>query len=196
MMKKSVLAIDYDITTFPTEIYWFDYLNKLSGMPYKSFNDLPKVFGYLDYNFHHYFPMLTKEEVQSFWYKKDLYDGLKPLDGALDFFSSLNPDKFELVWVSLCEPAHQKSKENSIKTEIMNKIDPKFEYNFVSTDKKGFIDCDYFIDDRIKHILQFGKKRTATIWMDRKFTQTDYDATIDISGYRVESWYDIKNLIK
>jgi len=191
-----ILAIDVDLTVLPSDIAWFEYLNKLANYPYKSFDCLPRVYGILDYNFMHYFPMLSVEQVQSFWKQTNAYDNLVPLPNVVELLSKLDSHEVQIVWVSMSDPLHQKSKEACLKREIMAYI-PDMEYKFVATQHKGLINADIFIDDRLYHHAQFSDNpKCFCIWLDRKYNQLDAPKKMYKICERAIDWYEIENTFR
>ena len=88
----------------------------------------------------------------------------------------------------MCQPEHQRSKENMLK-RCLDFIKPE-DYNFISTSDKGFVKCDCIIEDRNKFIDQYSndvfKIRMHTPYIQEVRTKFDREAT---------TWYDVYNFI-
>lgn len=96
-------------------------------------------------------------DTMLFWRKKDLYDNMKPLAGAREFFENfkkvflaMNEGHFndvEFVCVTKCEPEHEHSKRRFIPSHFGDLFS-----GFVSTDDKHLVAMDCLIDDNPKYV--------------------------------------------
>lgn len=82
----------------------------------------------------------------SYWLKHDLYDSLAPLEGCERVLKGLHDAGHKILFVSLCEPEHIRSKRR-----FLNNFFP-YNVGFIDTAEKHFVKYDVLIDDKEDHI--------------------------------------------
>jgi 5'(3')-deoxyribonucleotidase len=138
-MKKPILAVDVDLTVVDTITHWLTWYKQITGHCIE--ND---IFG------QHY----DIEKIMSmhlsprdYWKLPDLYDKLEPIEGSVNALTKLS-EKYDIIFVSACFPEHEMSKKYFIQRNF------PFYKGFISTNKKGYVMCDVFIDDYSKYLKQ------------------------------------------
>lgn len=145
-MKKGIIAIDVDLTLVATDVMWWEWLE----FNFTQIRELPEKGRHYDLGY--YFNVEEGIDHFEFWGYADLYDNVPTQRGAIAAIRDLWKAGYTIVFVSKCIPSHQESKENMLK-DLFDFL-PKDEYHFISTEHKGFVKCDYLIDDRNKHLNQ------------------------------------------
>lgn len=147
-----IVAFDIDLTVVDSLSPWFVWIEENLGVTKEEIefdgnydlvpqiikavqkkNLYSKTYGFLD-------PML-------YWKQDNLYDNLTANDDALRFYNYLKVNGHEVVFVSLCEPEHIKSK-----IDFVNRSFPNND-GFISTKHKHYVRYDVLFDDRELHII-------------------------------------------
>jgi len=136
---NKILAIDVDLTVVDTVTPWKEWYTNLTGHELGEItsdsNDLETL-------------MKNHNDPLQFWRKPDLYDNLKPLDGALEYIPKLKDLGLDIVFVSACMSEHEQSKRFFLQRNF------PYMDGFISTGDKSFVRCDYFVDDYKKYCRQ------------------------------------------
>jgi 5'(3')-deoxyribonucleotidase len=138
-MERKIIAVDVDLTVVDSLSSWVEWYHTLTGHNIEE--DLKtKTYGIEELMHRHSTPM-------DFWRKPDLYDNLQPIEDCVDVLTYLSGE-YDIIFVSKCEPEHQRSKEYFIKRNF------PFSKGFISTGDKEFIKADIFIDDYEKFLTK------------------------------------------
>jgi 5'(3')-deoxyribonucleotidase len=145
----NTVAIDVDLTVVDTLNPWlFWFYNKCGARVLNengSYDLVPEMKELQKLTGHEHFHPFD------FWHKKDLYDKLNPLDGAVEAVKRLKNNGYNVIFVSQSVPEHTNSK-----ISFLNKHFPSAD-GFISTHDKHFVDYSVLIDDKLEH-LYMGKK--------------------------------------
>lgn len=176
------IAVDVDLVLCDPDRVWWEWLQDCGEQIF-----FPEEGDPLHYNLSKYFD-IDPELAFEFWLQEDLYDELEVFPDAVDTLKGLYYEGWEIIFVSACQPEHQRSKEAMLKRDL-DFLKPE-DYNFISTSDKGFIKCDVIVDDRNKFLNQFSND-VFKIRMHTGYTQ---DATPSFDREAV-NWYDVYNFI-
>lgn len=173
----SVLAVDVDevlVDVLPVQLQW---CNIFAGTSLTM-----KDIGY-EYNLEAVFPQV--DGVMDFWSTPHLYQKLKPKAGAVEFLTKLNKEGWEIGFVTYCKKAHLSSKCKWLKKHF-----PFYKFIY-ATKEKGYVRCDYFIDDRNKYLNQ----QHENVKLLKMFTPYTQDEKLNPKGVctPVKDWEDIYN---
>lgn len=136
---RKVIGVDVDLTVVDTLHPWIGWYYKLTG------HNVEEEMKSYEYGIEEL--MHNHNDPMAFWKKSDLYDDLQPIVGSKEALFHLSKH-FDIVFVSASFPEHTMSKEFFLKRHF------PFMKGFVSTRQKGFVKCDYFIDDYTKYLNQ------------------------------------------
>lgn len=165
--KRPLIAVDVDLTIVDTLTPWFNWIRQITGeefpvMDYcgtpglgkhlpqwmKNYDDLP---GFLaEYNG----PTVKtdKDAITAYWKQRNLYQNLKPIEGAQEYLSELSR-KADIVFVTHCFPGHIDSKRRFLDSQF------RFKHDFIDTKAKHLIAYDVLIDDNYAVISNGLKNR-------------------------------------
>lgn len=181
-----IFGVDVDLTFFPSDLYWWDWMFLQIGvMPEKFPDDMKRTGRRLDYKLSNEvrdigYPQIEKIDTLEFWRKKDLYDDMEPYPDVVEALKMLKDDGHEIVFVSTLKGDHHKSKY-----QALDKYCP-FMDGFIGTKEKGYARTDIMIDDRISslNLCTNTKKRFL-------FEANPYIQDIPTQNYEVlRNWKD------
>ena len=138
-MSRKILGIDVDLTVVDSLTPWVEWYDKLTG------HDISEEMKKLDYGIEELMHMHSSP--LDFWRKPDLYDSLEPFKDAKINIDILS-EHFDIVFFSSCFPEHTQSKEFFIQRNF------PYRKGFIATSNKGFVRCDYYVDDYGKYLKQ------------------------------------------
>lgn len=145
-MDKKVLLVDLDDTVWGLLEPWLEILNR-------RFGTNVHVDDCKTYSITAAFPSLTREQVYSALYDKELYEKVKVFDGASEYLNLLQ-EYYDIYFVSSTDPACF-----IYKFDLIHKFFPFIKDNhIVFTGTKQIIDGDFLVDDNLKN-LEGGKYR-------------------------------------
>lgn len=127
---------------------------------------LEKAKRHLDHIHTQYGSLTVGFDPMTWWRHPDLYRDLPRLPGSFSFLKNLkthfekNGDELEYVAVSKCEPEHERSKRQWVKTQFSGLID-----GFVSTDDKHVVAMDFCFDDNPKYVIPFLENGITPIYL-------------------------------
>ncbi len=177
-MKRKVILVDVDVTVVDTATSWADWYTTLTN--HDIFEDLK---GYskniCDIMHSHHDPM-------EYWRKHDLYDTLEPFPNSVAVLTRLS-ERFDIVFVSHCQPEHQRSKEYFLKRFF------KFDYGFVSTGQKELVYCDYAIDDYHRYLQNIMKKQPdVTPIMHKTMLNVNDEEFVRMDWIEIEEFMEVE----
>ena len=176
-----IIAVDVDevlVDVLPLHLEWCNVFSgtsyTLDDIGYKY--DLSSVFTEID-------------GVMDFWSTPNLYQKLVPKEGAVETLTKLNDEGWEIGFVTYCKKAHLSSKCRWLKQYF-----PFYKFIY-PTKEKGYVRCDYFIDDRNKYLNQqpIGVK---LIKFNSPYVQ---DESLEPNGKQlieVDNWKQIYDVLK
>jgi 5'(3')-deoxyribonucleotidase len=142
-MKNKIVAVDVDLTFVDSLTPWLAWFTEQTGETIKNedgaYDLVPEMKAIIARKGLDFDPF-------AFWLKKDLYDDLRPLKDAVDVLNETRAAGAKIIFVSLCEPEHLRSKDAFIRRFMRKNYD-----GFISTGEKHFVGYDVLIDDREKH---------------------------------------------
>ena len=180
-MSGKVIAVDVDevlVDVLPMHLKW---CNMFAGTSY-TLEDI----GY-EYDLSLVFPEM--DGIMDFWSTPHLYQKLKPKEGAVEYLSKLNEEGFEIGFVTYCKKAHLSSKCKWLKFHF-----PFYKFIY-ATKEKGYVRCDYFIDDRHTYLNQ-QPDNVKLIKFDTPYLQSE---ALEPGGkwiVKAKDWKDIYEIIK
>lgn len=165
-------GIDFDLTLVDSLwpwIEWFNFhLDKMNAFARCDGSTLAELITkecYLSFPGEQLADLMNQRQVHlvkedqldpmSYWRQRDLYDAMKPLAGAREFFLNIQEHMMrhcgfgdvEFVCVTKCEPEHEHSKRRFIATHFSDLFS-----GFLSTDDKHLVAMDCLIDDNPKYV--------------------------------------------
>ena len=170
----AVIAVDVDETIVDVLPTWNKWCAAFFGKVYLGDEyDLTKIYG---------------KEAMTFWSTPFLYQKLTPRQDAIEYLSKLNDDGYEIGFVTYCKKAQLSSKCKMIKQYFPF-------YKFIqATKEKGYTSCNYFIDDRVKYLMQQNRNLVKCIRIDTPYTQ-DFDGLGNDSFPVAKDWAEIYKMI-
>lgn len=150
---KFIVAWDIDLTTFPTDVEWLKWMNKVCGTN-RTIQDC-----LYDYQTGYHFPEFESMDIgaMDFWRNPTLYDGLESVEGVYEAAERIMSAGGFISWVSYCKSGHFSSKIRALNKSFPFAKIGKWS-NFYATKEKGGVICDFAIDDRYHHLAQYGDK--------------------------------------
>lgn len=187
MSKRLKLAIDVDLTVVDTLNPWFDWFKQQTG---------------LEFNMGHRYqydcaPIMRQMCVDNkididpyaFWYQKDLYDNIHPLEDAAHFINTIGSNVFDIIWVSRCEPEHERSKRLFLKQWFDSNIP------FISTARKDLVTYDILIDDHLNN-LKYQHRREAHHIFYNGVSQEEFNGILYAHNLSIcSSWNEIEQVL-
>lgn len=172
---SKVVAIDVDETVVDVLPVWNRWCSAFFGKIYLGDEyDLCKIYG---------------EEAMTFWSTPFLYQKLTPKPDAVECLTKLSDEGYEIGFVTYCKKAHLSSKCKWIKQHF-----PFYKFIYASKEK-GYVRCDYFIDDRHTYLNQ-QPSNVKLIKFDTPYVQSE---TLEHDGkwvVRAKDWKEIYEIIK
>lgn len=150
---KFIVAWDVDLTFYPTDLAWLEWMNKVCGTN-RTIEDCQ-----FDYQTGYHFPEFEKLEVKAmdFWRSPTLYDTIRPVEGAIKAAQRIVEAGGAIHWNSYSKAGHFGSKVRALKRDTP--FAPLGDLHaFYATKEKGGVTCDFAIDDRYKHLAQYDDK--------------------------------------
>ena len=120
----------------------------------------------------------------AFWKDPNLYEGLTPIDDAVEYLQKLHSEGHEIIFVSQAKGWHQRSKYYFI-----DKWFP-FKAGVILTKEKHLVNLDVIVDDSI-HVLNSMPDSVVTI----KFRDdTIQDEAMQLRHVLANDWQDVYTL--
>lgn len=144
-----ILGVDVDLTVVDSLKPWLDWFEDRTGRRVQNADG--------NYDLVPEMHQIMKEarisgknwfDPMEFWHYDNLYDGLEPLEGAVDALAAAKDSGWTILFISSCIPDHERSKKQFLKRHF------PFASAFISTHDKQFIDYDILIDDKLEHARQ------------------------------------------
>ncbi len=173
---RKVIGVDIDGVVVRSDIEWNKYLMNRANVS----GSLLPIDGPIEYNLSKYYPNVY--DAMEFWRKKDLYDHMEPDLDSIKYLNILS-EEYDIIFVTALKGDHHKSKFAFIKRYF------PYMKAFLGTKEKGYVKCDYMIDDRIINLQQF--EDTTTIYIDRGYTQDDADTSRELFDHRCTNWDEV-----
>lgn len=136
---RKIIGIDVDLTVVDALTPWVEWYKDLTG------HDISEEMLELDYGLEEL--MHQHASPLDFWKKSDLYDNLEPISSSKVNIDILS-EHFDIIFISACFPEHAQSKEYFLKRNF------PYLKGFINTQSKGFVRCDYYVDDYGKYLKQ------------------------------------------
>lgn len=164
-----IIAIDCDLVLADLARIWLMDLS----MRYKPTEDGLEALknhentgAELPYDLTSLFDIPKEDDPASFWKNSRIYNGIKPIEGSVEYTKKLKEDGHTLVCVSRVVGDHSSNKCKWIK-----KWFPHFDAIFLTGEKlieKTLVRCDVIIEDSLKQLNAFDNS------VYRLHYQTDY----------------------
>ena len=180
---RKVIGVDVDGVVVRSDIEWNKYLMNRANVS----GSLLPLDGPVAYNLSKYYPNVY--DAMEFWRKKDLYDHMEPDYDSVKYLKSLS-ENYDIIFITALKGNHHKSKFNFVKRHF------PFMKAFLGTKEKGYVKCDFMIDDRISNLQQFDPEETTTVFLDRGYTQDDADTSKELFDFRCKNWDEIYKGLK
>lgn len=175
---------------------WYWYLQHASNAPYSMeefSSEIWKQNGFIDYDLGRYFPDIPRNEAFAFWQDANLYQKLKPYEGAVEVLTKLG-QKHKIVFVSYCKQFHQKSKYQMLHDVFKVNL-PEGHFAFLATREKWAVSGDVIIEDRHEFLNQFkDRKDCIKVKFDTPYTQwEDLEVSLD---FHSNNWQSIGKFLE
>ena len=172
-----IIGVDFDDILFPTTKVVVDIYN-LRHKTNINVSDL------VTYKFHDCLDDSIADELVSYFNEKMLYISLWPLPGSRAVLKALTDIGHEIYIVTATD-----SKNLVWKEELIEKFFPYIpKKNVIKLHKKELLNVDVLIDDCLDNFINSSAKK---ICFNYPWNQGAEDDLI----YRVDSWYDVINII-
>lgn len=160
-----LIAFDVDLVLVDPSVKWRRFMDERGGFDYSQTEEVA-LFSKLSYDLSVYYN-ISRELAFSFWDSDDLYDSLKPIDGAVKTVAAILEAGHDVIFVSKCTDGHKESKHLFLRTFFGP------DAVLIDTPDKGVLDglVDVFIDDRNEFLNQFTSGETCLIRPNTEFTQ-------------------------
>lgn len=158
-MGKFTVLIDVDQTIVDPSEMWLQHQEQYHGVPRNKelMESDYQTMGALDYNLSKYFPHCPVGNNKAFWNRKDLYDDLEPLEGAVENIEKLYKSGMGIIFVSMIFQGHYNSKIKFLKRNFpfLDLAYGEDGSGFIATQFKGAVRGDVIVDDRNEILNQF-----------------------------------------
>lgn len=185
---NNIFLVDIDGTTVDSPWYWWEYLKKNSTTPYKYDSEMEYVNStgkLLPYNYTKCFDNVNN--AFDFWFLPDLYDTMRPIDGAIDALQHINA-KYgtKIVFCSHVCGGHYDSK-----IRFLNKYFP-FRAGEIVTGQKNFaIPSLFAIDDRNSYLNMIDSKNRL-----RMVSYVEQDEELQVPATDVMNWNNVLDFVE
>lgn len=178
---RMIIGIDFDNTIFPTLEHTIDIYNSRHDAKI-AMSDIT------EYSLYNCLDSSVASELIDIFNEKILYDGLKPMNGAIKVIETLI-NKGHKIYIATATD----SKNLEWKEKLIEKFFPFIpKTNIIRIHQKELLNLDILIDDCMD---QLTKGMFEKICFDYQWNQdSDKDYIYDI--FRVHSWNEIINIIK
>ncbi|MNQ24609.1 5' nucleotidase, deoxy (Pyrimidine), cytosolic type C protein (NT5C) [compost metagenome] len=134
-MTKLKIGVDIDGTVINTStLGWYKYLEARYELNGNIYYKMP-------YNVSEMFIIPEGCDPFAYWKDPNLYEGLQPIEGAVEYLQLLKEKGHEIIFISQAKGWHQRSKYYFI-----DKWFP-FKDGVILTKEKWLVDLDIMIDD-------------------------------------------------
>lgn len=183
---NKVIAVDVDLTVFDTISPWLRWFDNLAGIKTNPKN-------LVQYDLIPYFKSVLESRgihnvnPFSFWFQKDLYDEMEPIEGCKEKLKELHEQGNKIVFVSKCEPEHLRSKKKALEYYF------PFMSGFIDTGDKQYCKYDALIDDNVSLVNRCKKHNPdAKHYVLTQLYHENLPCLISGHEDEVSHWNDIK----
>lgn len=178
------IGVDIDGTVVDTSTsLWFSYLyQRYEPIADKVISTMAD--GMYPYNVSELFHIPGGCDPFAFWKDPNLYEGLTPIKGAVEYLKKLSDEGHEIIFVSQSKGWHSKGKYYFI-----DKWFP-FKKGVLLTKEKYLVNLDIMIDDSI-HVLNSMPENVTTIKFREDTIQQD---KMQERHVLVEDWKGVYNV--
>lgn len=178
------IGVDIDGTVCDTSTsLWFSYLYQRYEPIAEKVIEMMAA-GQYPYNVSELFVIPEGCDPLAFWKDPNLYEGLTPIKGSVEYLKKLSDEGNEIIFISQGKGFHFKSKYYFVKKWF------PFNNGVLLTKEKYHVNVDVMIDDSI-HVLNSMPKDVTTI----KFRDdTIQDEVMQDRHILVEDWKGVYNV--
>lgn len=147
---RKIIAVDIDLTVCNNAIGqqgmdWWSWMAARSlSIDTKFYDDLDN--NCVKYDMCKYFTFKQGVDPYDYWRQTKLYSGMEPIKDSVRCLELLSED-YDIIFVTHSKAGHYQNK--------CDWVDQHFSFNkgiYATRSAKGYIRCDYFIDDRNKNL--------------------------------------------
>ena len=180
-MNKKVILVDMDDTIEKLLDAWIDRVNQKFGTNAKS-SDVK------EWNVGAVFPTLTHDEVYDVLTEADLYQNVKPIDGAAEYLKRLMDDGHDIYIVT---STHYKAVQPKLDDVLFKYFPFISRRKVIIANNKQMIKGDILVDDGV-HNHHGGEYQGILFTASHN---EDYDA--EGNGlYRANTWKEVYEIIQ